>query len=331
MLCRIYFLLLLFFCACLSSGAAVPGVVVTIKPIHSLVAGVMSGVKLPVLLMSGENSPHTQPVTPSELRKIQEAAVVIWVGPSYEAPLRRIIESVKGRSRVITLMDKPGVKLYPIRRGGLWGSHDHCSEKSCSEKGDMEAVEATGKNHDHGNHSMDGHLWLDPHNAKAIVVAITKELMILDPHHAEKYLSNSKNVIRRLENLDRELETLLIPVRDKPYVVYHDGTQYFDRHFKTKAVGVLMGDSHYGFNAQHFLEVCDYISTHKIECVFTEPQFPTDKIHDLLERTGIRIQTLDYLGIGLKADEDAYFLMMRRFTYEFLRGLKTPSNSGRTS
>jgi zinc transport system substrate-binding protein len=315
MLRHIYILLLLFFCVTLSAGAVAPSVVVTIKPIHSLVVGIMAGIRSPTLLMSGENSPHTQPITPSELRQIRSADVVIWVGPSYEVPLRRIIENMKGRNHVVTLTDKPGMKLYSMRQGGLWGNHYH------GDGGE------TCENHDHNHHgsdSIDGHLWLDPQNAKAIVVAITKELMVLDPSHGAKYLANSQKLIRRLEDLDRELETLLIPVKDKPYVVYHDGTQYFDRHFQTKAVGVLMGDSHYGFNAQHFLEVCDYISSHKIECVFTEPQFSTDKIQDLMEKTRTRIQTLDYLGVGLKADENAYFLMMRRFTYEFLRGLKSP-------
>lgn len=327
MSCRIYLLLLLFFCAIRSAQAAAPNVVVTIKPIHSLVAGVMAGVKSPVLLMSGENSPHTQPINPSELRKIRLADVVIWVGPSYEAPLRRIIESMKSRNHVVTLTDKPGMKLYPPRQGGLWGNHYHSDDKE-KEDANTNGIKAC-ENHDHDHHdgvSIDGHLWLDPQNAKAIVAAVTKELMLLDPSHGAKYLENSQKVIRRLEDLTRELETLLIPVRDKPYIVYHDGTQYFDRRFKTKAVGVLMGDSHYGFNAQHFLEVCEYISGHNIECVFTEPQFPTDKIHDLIEKTRTRVQTLDYLGIGLKADEDAYFLMMRRFTYGFLRGLKSQLN-----
>lgn len=320
MIYRFYFFLFVFFGASFSLEAAAPVVVVTIKPIHSLVTGIMEGVKSPVLLMGGENSPHTQPVTPSELRQIQEAEVIIWVGPSYEAPLRRIIESMKGRRHVITLIDKPGMKLFPIRQGGLWGSHEHSHEN-----GDVEEVESCD-NHDHGDISLDGHIWLDPDNAKAIVTAITKELMAIDPQHEDKYLKNSQNVIRRLERLDRELDVLLIPVKEKPYVVYHDGTQYFDRHFKTNAIGALMGDSHYGFNAQHFLEVCDYISVHKVKCVFTEPQFPTDKIQDLMEKTRTRIETLDYLGVGLNPDEDAYFLMMRRFTYGFLRGLKSPLN-----
>lgn len=276
----------------------------------------MGSVKPPVLLMSGENSPHTQPITPSELRQIQAADVVIWVGPSYEAPLRRVIESIKGRSHVITLIDKPGMKLYPVRQGGLWGSHNHDNENG--------EVEGVCDHNEHGNTSVDGHLWLDPENAKAIVTAITKELVILDPQHAEQFRKNAKNVLHRLEDLDRELETLLIPLRNKPYVVYHDGTQYFDRHFKTKAVGALIEDGHYGFKAQHFLEVCDYIRIHKIECVFTEPQFPTDKIQSLVEKTGTRIQSLDYLGVGLEANEEAYFLMMRRLTYGFLRGLRNP-------
>lgn len=319
MSCRIYFLLLVFFVASLNTRA-IPPVVVTIKPIHSLVAGVMADIMSPTLLMSGEKSPHTQPLTPSEVRQIQAAQVVIWVGPSYEAPLRRVIEAMKGRSHVITLMDKPGMKLYPIRQGGLWGSHDHSHEK-----GNLEETEHCG-DHSHDGASIDGHLWLDPHNAKMIVAVIAKELMALDPHHKAKYLANSKKVIQRLEDLDRELEALLIPVRNKPYVVYHDGTQYFDRHFKTKAIGALMGGSHYGFNAQHFLEVCDYIGSHRVGCVFTEPQFPTDKIHDLVEKTRTRIETLDYLGVGIKADEDAYFLMMRRLTYGFLRGLKSSLN-----
>lgn len=313
---RTYFLLLLFLGVFLSSGVAAPIVVVTIKPIHSLIVGIMNGVKSPVLLMSGESSPHTQSITPLELRQIQAADVIVWVGPSYEAPLRRSIESIKSHSHVITLIDKPGMKLYPVRQGGLWGDHNHSNEN--------EEDIGTCDHGDHGNTSVDGHLWLDPQNAKKIVAAVTKDLMIFDPRHAAKYRKNAQNVLHRLEDLDRELGTLLAPLKNKPYVVYHDGTQYFDRHFKTKAVGALIGDSHYGFKAQHFLKVCDYIRAHKIECVFTEPQFPIDKIRGLVEKTRTRIQTLDYLGVGLEANEDAYFLMMRRLAYGFLRGLRNP-------
>ena len=309
MLNYIYFFFSFLIGLSIATKASVPQVVVTIKPIHSLVAGVMEGMNSPTLLMSGESSPHTQNLKPSEVRQINAAQVVVWVGPSYETALQRVIETPKVGQRIITLQDKPGMKLYPMRQGGLWGSHVHGSEEdhSCG--------------HQHNDQDLDGHLWLDPDNAKAIVIAIAQELSVLDPKHQKDYHTNAQNVISRLEDLDQNLKEILMSVKNKPYVVYHDGTQYFDRHYKTRAIGVLIGDSHYGLNAQHFLQVSEYIRVQKVSCVFTEPQFPTDIISSLMEKTGTRIETLDYLGVGLEADRDAYFLMMQNLASAFLKGL----------
>lgn len=269
----------------------------------------MAGMTPPTLLMTGESSPHTQALTPKQVQQINAAQIVVWVGPSYESPLQGVMGSPKEGQYFITLVDKPGMILYPIREGGVWGSHSHAHEKeNCS--------------HHHSHHQViDGHIWLDPENAKAIVRVIAHEFSKLDPHNEEEYRVNAEIVISRLEDLDQELKQLLIPVIDKPYVVYHDGTQYFDRHFKTKAIGVLIGDGHYGINAQHLVQISKYIRAQKVSCIFTEPQFPTDKIHSIMDKTGTRIETLDYLGVGLEADEDAYFLMMRNLTNAFLRGL----------
>ncbi|MCE3230528.1 MAG: hypothetical protein K0R76_1383 [Alphaproteobacteria bacterium] len=316
----VYFLLFIFLGIFFKAAAAIPNVVVTIKPVHSLVAGVMAGVKMPTLLMSGERSPHTQPLAPTEVRQLNAAQVIVWVGPSYETPLRRVIESLKGGHHVVTLLDKPGMKLYPIRSGGLWGSHEHCEDASDLSDHNVD----TDHDHDHDTSSIDGHLWLDPRNAKVIVKVVAKKLSVLDPRHKAAYLANAQRLIKRLEELDRELKVLLALVKNEPYVVYHDGMQYFDRHFKTKGIGSLMSDGHYGINAKHFLQIADHIRLHKIRCVFTEPQFPTDKIYSLMDKTGTRVETLDYLGVGLKAGEDAYFGMMRQLAHGFLKGLREP-------
>jgi len=290
MLNHIYFFFYFLFGMSITAQASVPSVVVTIKPIHSLVAGVMAGLKSPTLLMSGEKSPHTQLLKPSEVRQINAAQVVVWVGPSYESALKRIIETPKIGQHIITLQEKSGMKLYPMRQGGLWGSHAHGHDDDDDSSG-----------HDHCEQDIDGHLWLDPENAKAIVRVIAQELSALDPEHQRDYMTNAQNVISRLDDLDRDLVEVLMPVRERSYVVYHDGTQYFDRHFKTRAIGVLIGDSHYGINAQHFLQISEYIRDQKVSCVFTEPQFPTDIISSLMDKTGTRIETLDYLGVGSEA------------------------------
>jgi len=300
---------------CLNIQAAVPNVIVTIKPIHSLVSGVMKGIGTPRVLMSGEKSPHSQSLTPGEVHQIHSADVVIWIGPSYEASLKPIIGLKKDGCRVITLTEEPDMKIYEVRQGSLWGKHTHIH--------DHNTEEAENEQDDTEDFLVDGHLWLDPDNAKTIVTIVAKEFAALDPQHEEDYLANSQKVINRLEDLKLKLLKLLIPVVGKPYVLYHhDGTQYFDRAMGTKAVGVLMGDSHHGIKARHFLEVRKYIQKQKITCVFIEPQFPWRNFQDLIQKTGAQIEPLDYLGANLPIGEDAYFLMMENFARSFLKGFK---------
>ena len=63
----------------LAPGAyAAPEVVVSIKPIHALVAGVMDGIGTPRLIIKGGASPHTYQMRPSEAEALQAADLVVW-------------------------------------------------------------------------------------------------------------------------------------------------------------------------------------------------------------------------------------------------------------
>ena len=59
---------------------AAPNVVATIKPLHSLVAGVMEGVGTPELLIEGAASPHGFSLRPSDAGKLESADLVFWIG-----------------------------------------------------------------------------------------------------------------------------------------------------------------------------------------------------------------------------------------------------------
>ena len=58
--------------------------VASIKPIHSLVAGVMEGAGEPRLLIGSGASPHTYSLKPSDARALQNAQIVFWVGEDLE-------------------------------------------------------------------------------------------------------------------------------------------------------------------------------------------------------------------------------------------------------
>ena len=57
------------------AAAEAPRVVVSVKPIHSLVAGVMAGVGEPRLLVRGGASPHSFALRPSDARALSRAVM----------------------------------------------------------------------------------------------------------------------------------------------------------------------------------------------------------------------------------------------------------------
>ncbi len=66
-------------------------VVVTIKPLYSLVAQLTEGIEEPVLLMKQMPSPHHYSMRPSERRLLSDARVIVWIGPQMETSLSKII------------------------------------------------------------------------------------------------------------------------------------------------------------------------------------------------------------------------------------------------
>ena len=78
----------------LAARAEAPDVVVSIKPIHSLVAAIMQGVGEPGLIVEGAASPHTYSLKPSNAAALQDADVVFWVGHGLEAFLEKPLESL---------------------------------------------------------------------------------------------------------------------------------------------------------------------------------------------------------------------------------------------
>jgi hypothetical protein len=101
-------------------AAHAPNVLVSIKPLHSIVAAVMEGVATPELLLTGAASPHSYALKPSDARKIARADVIFWTGPVLETFLETPLANLAPRARVVALSDVQGVTRLPARKGGVW-------------------------------------------------------------------------------------------------------------------------------------------------------------------------------------------------------------------
>ena len=281
------------------AAASAPSVVVSIKPLHSLVAGVMQGVAEPALLIPGSQSPHTFSLSPSDIRLINRADLIVWVGEILEAPLAKGIDANSTKARVIGYIDLESIERAGMRKGGAWEAHEHHHETHDQQT-------------EHERHAReDAHLWLSPRNAALLVDVVAKALADIDPENAGIYQRNATLMQERIRRLDAELSAQLAPVKHQPYIVFHDAYQLFERHYGLNAVGSVVISPERIPGARRIHELRERLQESGARCVFSEPQFEPGLVATIIEGTDARSGVLDPVGVDLSPGPDAWFRLMQ--------------------
>lgn len=285
-------------------GAETPRVVVSIPPIHSLATGVMDGIATPELLVKGGASPHTYSLKPSNAKALADAQIVFWIGENLETFLVKPLAALAGKAKVVELIESPGLRRLPYRTGGPWNrGDDHADTKNGKEP------EKTGHDDDHGD--TDVHIWLSPANARVLAAAIASALAEADPANAARYRGNGQRLKDRLAALEAEMKTALAPVKDRPFVVFHDAYQYLEDAFGLNAIGAVAVTPEKPPGPKSLTALRKRIKTSRARCVFREPQFPAKLAETVAEGTGARIVVLDPEGLSGAPGTNLYFDLMR--------------------
>lgn len=285
-------------------------VVASFKPVHSLVAGVMAGVGEPTLLVKGAASPHDYALKPSDAAALEQAELVFWIGEGFETFLAKPLESLPTDGRSIELGELQGLVLLPPREGGLWEAHaDEDAEHEDHDEGEEHAEDEHEQSREHG--AFDGHVWLDPRNAKIMVGAIAAALAERDPTHAAAYKANGAALQSKLDAFDAELEAQLASVKDVPFIVFHDAYQYFERRYDLAGVGSITISPDQPPGAKRLQEIREKIAAKGARCVFREPNFEPAVVDTVIDGTAARTGTLDPEGASLVEGPDLYFDLMR--------------------
>jgi zinc transport system substrate-binding protein len=284
-----------------SAAAEAPETVVTIKPVHALAAGVMAGLGTPKLLLSGPTSPHNYSLRQNDSRALSRAGIVVFVSEFLESFLVRALETLPSETRVVELSAADGLKPLAPRTGPLWDDEGG-RQPPTSSGGHWPGVE---------DPDPDPHFWLDPINAKAIVLAIADELADADPKRSAAYGSNAKAVLARLDALDVELRDILAPSRNVPFLVGHDTFQYLERRYGLTALGAIVNKPDQRPNPRRTRLIRDLIQERNVVCVFGETRFGPTPLRPFVEGTKVKLVLLDAFGAGLPDTAEAYFTMMR--------------------
>ncbi|AJR07942.1 zinc ABC transporter substrate-binding protein ZnuA [Photobacterium gaetbulicola] len=129
-------------------------VVSTVKPITMIVQELTQGVTSTETLLPAGASPHDYALRPSDARKLNEADLVIWVGPELEQFLTRMLE---GKENVLTLTAQDSISF---RHYGD-GHEGHAHEQHGHDDHEGHAHEQHGhddhEGHAHEQHGHDDH------------------------------------------------------------------------------------------------------------------------------------------------------------------------------
>ncbi|HEY0213056.1 MAG TPA: zinc ABC transporter substrate-binding protein [Paenirhodobacter sp.] len=291
--------------------AEVPKVVTNMPVVQSLAAQVMGTLGRPDVLLDRGADPHSYQMKPSQARALQNADLLLWVGPEMTPWLQRAIEAA-GNVHQIALLHSQGTHQQNFIDDDDDDAHDHDHDHG-AETHDEDHEPAHEHDADgHSHEGLDPHAWLDPHNAENWVDIIAGALSKADPANAATYAANAKAAQARIETLDQDLQILLAPVQDHPFIVYHAAYGYFAQHYGLADQGsVAFGDAT-DPGAAHLSELRTDLNQKNVICAFPESGHDPRPMERLIDGTQVRLgKALDPEGLALASGPDLYDTLMR--------------------
>ncbi|GAW44965.1 zinc ABC transporter substrate-binding protein ZnuA [Photobacterium damselae] len=290
-------------------------VVTTVQPLNLIVSELTAGVAHSEAILPAGTSPHDYALRPSDVKKIKNADLVIWVGPQLESFLKKVLQ---GNSKNLALTEQAGIDF---RHYGEEDEHEHEHEEYHHEDG-MENAEHDHHDHEHHHEGIDPHVWLGPKQAIEVAKVITQQLVKQDPLHKEQYEANLSCFTSEVNQTITQLTNELKPLAGHGYYVFHDGYGYFEEQFGLKNLGHFTVEPDRRPGAKTLMNIRQALQAHQAYCVFSEPQFSPAVVDSVVNGTEVKVGTLDPMATGIVAGKGGYVRFLQQLGQSFTKCLK---------
>ena len=285
------FCLSLFFALCsLASAVSAqekgkPLLVTSIKPLAIIAQSAFKDNVTVEYLMPAALSPHDVVIKLSDVRKIADADLVLWIGPEFEVRSAKQFANVP-LEKLVTAMDL----LEADHQGSAHNEH-HVEDYQES-------------SHDDHHGGIDPHIWLSPEIVKQLVHRLSDRLGI----KADKVFSQKakKNIEARLKN-----------AKQGNYIVHHQGFGYFIKEFDLQS-GLSIRDmlgKQQGAKTQYNLRLEG--EKREVSCVFVEPQHGQKDAVGIAKDLAVPTRTIDILAVAYKDELPSYEAYMFGLAKQF--------------
>ena len=302
------FCLSLFFALCsLASAVSAqekgkPLLVTSIKPLAIIAQSAFKDNVTIEYLMPAALSPHDVVIKLSDVRKIADADLVLWIGPEFEVRSAKQFANVP-LEKLVTAMDL----LEADHQGSAHNEHhveDHKDGLEHNEEHVEDYQESSHDDHDDHHGGIDPHIWLSPEIVKQLVHRLSDRLGI----KADNVFSQKakQNIEARLKN-----------AKQGNYIVHHQGFGYFIKEFDLQS-GLSIRDmlgKQQGAKTQYNLRLEG--EKRDVSCVFVEPQHGQKDAVGIAKDLAVPTRTIDILAVAYKDELPSYEAYMFGLAKQF--------------
>lgn len=285
-------------------------VVASIEPLAMLARDVFADTADVKTLLLPSQSPHTTAFTPGQMRLLAQADLFLWLGEAAEPKIAKLQRSSGSKAAVeLALLSVADIQL-------LYGNDVHGGD---AHREHAHAHHDHGMDHrvDHGEHSLDLHMWLSPENMSLMAAALVekaKTLAVANEDELDKQLFDFQ---RALKQHVSEINAALEDVRDVAYIGHHDPWGYFANAFGLQRTLVVSPSMNAGASARRFTELVTQMQADNINCILLEPEARKALMKRLCEYRAEQCRMVERDPLGRDLSGQGYTVFLRHIADGF--------------
>jgi manganese/zinc/iron transport system substrate-binding protein len=204
-------------------------------------------------LMGPGVDPHLFKATQGDLKKLQQADIIVYNGLFLEGKMGEILQKLKRKKTVIAMAELLPKETY------------------------INNTEFQG--------AVDPHIWFDVNLWNQAVELLSKELIKTDSTNQSYYLKNTKNYTNKLDSLHKSVKSQIdkIPDDKRVLVTAHDAFGYFGRAYGIEVRGLQGISTLSEYGLRDVSNLVDYITEKQIPAIYTETSVSEKAIKAVLE------------------------------------------------
>ena len=221
-------------------------------------------VNIEVMVAPGA-SPATYEPRSSQMRELSKASAYLAIGVPFEEAWLTRLGGVNPKMEIVHTD-------AGINKMAMATEHHEAEEHHDGDGHHEEEVGHQGDGHEaHQHGSLDPHIWLSPTLVKTQLATIKKSLKKILPAQSESIEQNYQLFLAEIDQLDRDIRTILQENEDMQFMVFHPSWGYFAHDYHLQQIPIeLEGKTP---KAKQLQELIKEAKEHNIKIIFAQPQF----------------------------------------------------------